>query len=138
HALAITAVLKVDFTRTNAELMRPKPIPVSGHMGRKSRNRVWEIRFESDQPTQHRADGHGCRPDLVRRAGRDRLEIGAGKHFGGVTRGATESEQRVGAQIGECRQRAMVAVLAHRGPAGEQRPHATEVVAGWAVIWVAA
>src|SRR5581483_3351320 len=138
HALAITAVLKVDFTRTNAELVRPKPIPVSGHMGRKSRNRDWQIRFESHQPTQHRADGHGRRPDLVRRASRDRLEIRAGKHFGGVTSRATESEQGVGAKIGERRQRAMVAVLAYRGPAGEQRPHAAEVVAGWTVIWVVA
>ena len=42
---------------------------------------------------------------------------------------AVKREQRVGAQIFVSGKRAVVPILAHRSPAGKQRPHRAEVVA---------
>ena len=83
---------------------------------------------EAEHPAQDRADHHGRRPDLVRRASRERLVVVAGEHLGDVTERSVEREQGVGPQIGVCGERLMVAILANRGPSGEERPDGSEVV----------
>src|ERR1700674_1665177 len=86
------------------------------------------INVESEHPPQNWADHHGRRPDLVRRASRERWIIVAGEHLGDVTERSIEREQGVGPEIRVGGERLMVAILGNRGPSGEERPHGTEVV----------
>src|SRR5712664_1210663 len=83
---------------------------------------------EAEHPAQNWADHHGRRPDLVRRASRERLIVVAGEHLRDVTERSIECEQGVGPQISVGGERLVVAILANRGPSGKERPHGAEVV----------
>jgi hypothetical protein len=64
------------------------------------------------------------------------LVVVAGEDFGGVAERAVEGEQRIGAQVGVGRKGRVIAVFADAGPAGEERPDGSAVVAGGVVLWM--
>jgi hypothetical protein len=88
------------------------------------------VAFQAQQTSQQRRHHHGGRPDLMRRRCRQRRVPIAGQHLGGVAAASVQREPRIRPQVGERSVRLMIAILAHCGPACEQRPHRAEVIAG--------
>ena len=69
----------------------------------------------------------------MRGTGGEALVVIAGENFGDVAGRAIEREQGVGAQVGVGGVFVMIAIFADAGPAGEERPDRTVVVAAAAV-----
>ena len=121
--------MQIDLRRADRDVADGERSPVGGNVGRegeRARGGVWR---EAEQTAQDRADDHGRGPDLVRRAGGQRLVVRAGKHFRKVAERAIEREQCVGAQIFVRGQSAVIAIFPDGGPAGEERPHRAVMVA---------
>ena len=91
------------------------------------------VDIQAEHSAKHRAHNHGRRPDLVWRAGGQRLMIVPGKHLGDMPQRSIRTEQRIGPQIGISGQRPMVTVFPHRRPSRKQRPHRSKMIAARAV-----
>src|SRR5229473_2049302 len=109
--------------------------PVRGRMWREGKRARCRIGGKPEHAAEQRAYDHGGGPDLMRRAGGERLVIVAGENFGDVAERAIESEERIGSEIRIGRLRAMIAILADAGPTGEERPNRAVVIAATAEFW---
>src|SRR5580700_8543096 len=114
--------------RAHAQVVQRERSPIWGNMRSERHRMALSIAPKAEHPPQNWAEHHGRRPDLVRRASRERLVVVAGEHLGDVTERSIECEQGVGPQISVGGERLVVAILANRGPSGKERPHGAEVV----------
>src|SRR5207253_2966388 len=119
---------------TDTQVLHAERSPVSGNVRSEDETMRHGICFKPQHAAKYWTDHHGCRPDLVWRTGGNRLVVVAGKNFCDMTERAVEAEQSVRPEVRISRQRPMVAVFAHRGPPGEQRPYRTEVISARVVF----
>ena len=77
------------------------------------------VSLQTEHSAQDGTDHHCCRPDLMRRTGRERFVIISGQHFAEMAQGTVQTKQGIRAQIRVRREFAVVAVFADRRPACE-------------------
>src|SRR6202790_2670100 len=105
--------------RAHAQVVQRERSPIWGNMRSERHRMALGIAPKAEHPAQNWADHHGRRPDLVRRASRERLVVVAGEHLGDVTERSIECEQGVGPQISVSGERPMVGILANQAPPGK-------------------
>src|SRR4029077_4363384 len=130
HAAGSLVILKVDADFPDAHVANRKRRPVRWYVRREGDLTFLCVGLETQHAAQDGTDNHGCGPDLMRRTGRKGLVVVAGQNFGEMAERAVAAEQSIGAQIGVCGERAVVAVFTHGSPSGKQGPDRTKMIAG--------
>src|SRR6516162_5427596 len=114
--------------------MKRKALPVGGKVRSKGQEMRSRVEFEAKHAAEQRADDHGGGPDLMRRTGRERLVVIAGKNLGDMAGRAVKGEESVGPKVVVGALRLVVAIFGNRSPAGEERPDRTVVVPTTAIL----
>src|SRR5439155_8539804 len=97
--LLCPVVVEIESSVLNANITYRKGSPVRGNMRCKCNCVGGSAALQSQQSAQHGTDNHGCRPDLVRRAGREWLVIIAGKNLSHMAERSVQRQQCIRAQI---------------------------------------